>query len=341
MREIIIVNGVKYDAVTGQPIISSTVNKDTAVESDKIHQNLQKSQTLNRKFVKRPNITDAQAHAIAQFKNRHDYMELRRSSLAERSQLAHADRKSFDGVRGSANRVIAPVSDSVSLSKTIAPAEDKEQITIQTNPVHQRALEKMRQQNAALQNLSPKEIKEIAINQALAQLHSESLEYSKKKKQRGGARQSWFNRRFAGMAAGFAVFALFIGYFTYLNAPALSVKVAAIQSGVDATLPQYAAQGYKLNGLAYFDGEAVNLAYRNGGDSYTVKQSASAWDSVALLENYVAPKWHKNYETYSEKGLTIYKNDRNQAVWINGGKMYTVEGEKLNADEIRKIAGSF
>ena len=89
-------------------------------------------------------------------------------------------------------------------------------------------------------------------------------------------------------------------------------------------------------------GRPAGLNYSNGKNSYTLKQSESAWDSVALLENYVEKTWNSKYSTYQEKGLTIYKNEENQAVWINDGKLYAIESqENLSGEEIRKIATSF
>ena len=79
MRDEIIINGKKYDAITGELLIApknncSIKNKDIS----KIHNNLQRSSTLNRKYVtipKRQGVSLHQDEMISQFKRRHDYQE--------------------------------------------------------------------------------------------------------------------------------------------------------------------------------------------------------------------------------------------------------------------------
>ena len=336
MREIIEVNGVRYDAITGQKI--DILNKPTASSAQDIHNNLQHSSTLNRKFVKRPQgLSSSQTHAIEQFKMRHNYIEARRSAIIESGKSSHDQISKFEGVRGSADRVISPLS---LKNKVIQKQTDIERILpVQENQVHQKALESMREQKLARNLQTAKEIKESAIAEALQKSQKEA---KKTKKIRGIQKKSLFSGRAVGFAASCAFLMVSCGYFVYANAPNLSVRVAAIQSGVDASLPQYSARGYSLKGLAYFDGNSVNLKYSNDTKSYTIKQAQTSWDSVALLENYVQNKWDRDYLTYQEKGLTIYKNSNNEATWVNNGTLYRIEGDnELSSEDIRKIAGSF
>ena len=338
MRDEIIINGVKYDAITGENLGAVNVENES-FGSNQIHQTIQKSQTLNRKFVRRPeNLSREQLHAIEQFKRRHDYLEARKSSLVQsgrdsRSQISH-----FEGIRGSASRSISPITVSPVPQKTAPKALD-DVAPVQNHPIHQKALDEIRKQKAEKVLPSSQAIKQSAISEAFEKSREDD---KKSKKSRGIRKRRVFARRFAGIFAGFAVVFLAAGYLTYLNLPNISTRIAAVQGGINASLPQYVAQGYQLNGLAYFDGESVNLNYSNGKNSYTLKQSESAWDSVALLENYVEKTWNSKYSTYQEKGLTIYKNEENQAVWINDGKLYAIESqENLSGEEIRKIATSF
>jgi hypothetical protein len=141
-----------------------------------------------------------------------------------------------------------------------------------------------------------------------------------------------------------ASFALLLlgGYFTYLNMPSLSVRVAAAQSGVNASYPEYRPDGYSLRGpVAYNENEVMmKFAANAGPQNFTVTQAKSNWDSSAVLDNYVKQKAGENYITYNERGLTIYTFDGN-AAWVNGGILYTVNGDApLSTDQIRRIATS-
>ena len=55
MRDEIIINGKKYDAITGKLLsIPKNNRKDVKNDISKIHNNLQRSSTLNRKYVSVP-----------------------------------------------------------------------------------------------------------------------------------------------------------------------------------------------------------------------------------------------------------------------------------------------
>ena len=332
MREIIEVNGIKYDAITGQKI--EILNKQAAYSAQNIHDNLQHSSTLSRKFVKRPNdIGLSQAHAIEQFKMRHNYIEARKSAILRSGNESHTQISKFEGVRGSAGRMVSPIS---LQDKIISKAVNEDPILpIQENP----ALEAMRKQKIAKRLQTPQEIKKSAISTALENSQDNAKNI---KKIRGAQKKSWFSKRVVGFVASCSFLMILFGYFVYINSPNLSIRVAAIQSGVNAGLPQYSAKGYSLKGLAYFDGNSVNLKYINGEKFYKIKQAQTSWDSVALLENYVQDKWDRDYSTYQEKGLTIYKNRNNEATWVNNGVLYNIEtNSNLSNEDIRKIASSF
>jgi hypothetical protein len=132
------------------------------------------------------------------------------------------------------------------------------------------------------------------------------------------------------------------GYVTYLNMPALSVRVAAAQAGIDAGYPNYRPDGYALNGpVTYSQGEvAMNFKANGGNQTFTLNQSKSGWDSAALLDNYVTPKAGSDYTPYTERGLTIYTYGNN-AAWVNGGILYTIQGNApLSSTQMREIATS-
>jgi hypothetical protein len=133
-------------------------------------------------------------------------------------------------------------------------------------------------------------------------------------------------------ASGLVVL-LLAGYVAYLNVPSLSMKVAASRAGFAATMPGQTPSGYSLNGPVMSSPGQVTLKYSSNTDNrqFSVKQQPTTWDSTALLENYVAEK-DKDYLTYQDRGLTVYIYDGGNAAWVNGGKMYTLDGSKTELD---------
>lgn len=149
--------------------------------------------------------------------------------------------------------------------------------------------------------------------------------------------------KFTRYASTLAVITLLGGYVAYLNIPSISMKVAASRAGFAASLPNYTPGGYSLKGpIAYTPGQVTVDFHANTDDrSFSIKQQPTTWDSVALLENFVT-KQSKSYLTYQDRGLTIYIYNGSSAAWVNGGKMYSLEGKnsQLDTDQLLKLATS-
>lgn len=127
----------------------------------------------------------------------------------------------------------------------------------------------------------------------------------------------------------------------YLTVPALSLFVAARSAGVEATYPGYVPSGYHFKGpVTYSEGKvSMSFASAGSGSTYTIEQSATFWDSGAVLDNYVLTR-SQNYLTYSEGGITVYTFG-SQAAWVNAGVLHTIDGNaQLTSDQILRIAGS-
>ncbi|MDR2524392.1 MAG: DUF4367 domain-containing protein, partial [Candidatus Nomurabacteria bacterium] len=73
--------------------------------------------------------------------------------------------------------------------------------------------------------------------------------------------------------------------------------------------------------------------------TYALTEQNSNWDSNGVLENKVKTTTN-NYQTLTQKGLTIYRYD-GKATWVNGGVLYTIsDGNNLSNEQILKIIDS-
>lgn len=149
--------------------------------------------------------------------------------------------------------------------------------------------------------------------------------------------------RVGGIATAGLTAMLIAGYVAYLNIPSISMKVAANRAGFAATMPSYRPAGYGLNGpIAYSPGQVtVNFSSNTDDRKFSLRQQPTTWDSNALLENYVT-KQSGEYLTYQDQGLSIYIFEGTSAAWVNGQKMYILEGDnsQLDTDQILKLATS-
>lgn len=318
-RQIIAIEGQEYDSVTGLPISNqsraphSTKNEQTAPPfkhsnaATYLHHSVQHSTTLHRRAVKRP------SRVI-----KHSSNAIRFSDVTPHPQA----------------RKFAP--------HPVGALAPKKQIN-DIGPVPHPHVVKAHAKSAAKQYVQQQsvaptasQIKEGAISAAVAKTQKQ-IKHRAPMSQRILPRQ----RITAILSATFAL-VLLGGYFTYLNMPQLSVRVAAAQAGINADYPDYHPDGYSLNGpVTYGEGRvSMNFKSNSGSQSYIVSQSKSSWNSEAVLDNYVTPRAGSSYIPYAERGLTIYTFGDN-ATWVNGGILYTIQGDApLSSEQIRKIATS-
>ncbi|HEY1085272.1 MAG TPA: hypothetical protein VGE34_00920 [Candidatus Saccharimonadales bacterium] len=313
-KQVVIINGVKYDPVTGLRA-STTETVDTPSSTERktthalhVHKTPERTKTLSRSHVKTPEHPRKAHHSAAATPVRthlKSSMIHKFAPATTRPTTAHSQRKTVND--------IAPVAH---------PATQKAA-----------ALKKTHHQAATPHHQSAQAVKEQAIAKAL---HA-----AKPQKQKKLSFSQRHPRLVSASAASLAV-VLLAGYLTYLNLPSLSVRVAAIQAGIAANYPSYQPSGYSLNGPVAYSGGKVSMKFAAnvGPQNFTVDQSKTNWDSSALLENYVMPSSDGQYDVLSDGGLTIYTFGSN-AAWVNGGILYTINGDApLSQDQIRKIAAS-
>ena len=314
---VVSIGGVSYDSHSGlaidiKPVAASqpTLRRVQSVHAKGVHATQQRSTTLNRRFVKksthasspRPAAPSATSIDVRRPVKRSPHI----SKFARDPQALAVKRSAAD---------IAPTTHPV-VAKAHAAHKPVAHPHVAAKPVSHQAP-------------SPRDIKHAELGKALAHASNEPAAEKPKR------------RAFNVAAASLGVL-LITGYFTYVNMPNLSVRVAAAQAGIDASYPEYRPVGYRLNGpVAYQDGQvSMNFASNSGPLAFSLNQSKSSWDSSALLEKYVDPRSDGKYATYNDGGLTIYTYGTD-AAWVNGGILYTVEGTAtLSNEQVRRIATS-
>jgi hypothetical protein len=312
----ITIDGQEYDPVTGLPVTNTPALSEKLVEPAKtstpvhyhsathLHGKPQRSTTLHRRAVKRPS-----------------------RIIKHEPAVRFSDIKPHASVRKFAPHPVGALAPKA-VVKEVEP-------TLIPHPhvVKAHAKSAIKADVTLGRNLpTASEIKDSAITTAVQNTQ----------KQPAVRRRLQPRQRVAAVLSAAIALVLLGGYFTYLNMPALSVRVAAAQAGINATYPDYHPDGYALNGpVTYGEGRvSMNFKSNSGTQGYTVSQSKSSWDSDAVLDDYVTPHAGSNYIPYTESGLTIYTFD-NDAAWVNGGILYTIDGDApLSSEQIRHIAVS-
>ncbi len=303
------------------------------------------STTLNRKYVSRPSSKISAEKAAA------DYQAERlkkRQALAEKmNREANAGRISINrrahiAVSEETKRSLERQTQPKAQPKiAVSPKRQEQPIRpAEKHPVQVLANQKIRARKAApvVPIKTAAELKEEAIRKALTNIARDSEQKPEELKATG---RFGFGRILLALACATAsIFA--IVYLVNLNMPDFSLRVAAMQTGIEAKYPNYVPADYSLNGITSENGK-VTIAFVNKSNNHDFKISEenSSWDSTALLTNYVRKEFNADFVTIKEQGLTIYFSS-DKAAWVNGGVVYKISftENSLTKNQVRSIATS-
>ena len=356
------------------------------------HRRIQKSSTLNRKFVKRPvarpKINAAAGAASRTLRLQNSQRQLIQKHNTVKLQPIQKVAQQKNGGEKQAQRQVqeqkiavhqataqkAEQIDSDLVAQKLRAATDQQRqpqqqqqqravrrqivdnkqqvqqqrdLPVQKHETLEIAKAKMaaRKKSAEPEHLSAQELKDRAIQQALRKMDRVDGDASMSAQFGDAGRQKlhfWQKKGFA-IAAGMAVISLvLLGYLVHLNLPDISVRVAAMQTGIEKIYPNYVPSNYRLDGLVKEDAGRVTMNFKNDeGKKFVLMEEKSSWDSAAVLSNYVKKTWGNDYTIAKGQGLTIYISGSN-AAWVNGGVFYIINDDSgnLSSSDLHDIAVS-
>ena len=281
------------------------------LSSSASHQRTQKSTTLNRRYVEKP-VASATIDSVA--KRRAEDLK-RRQALAEKINRERLSALKSGKSLNDVPTTSAPKPLSTTIEKSLA---------------------------AKPSTVGPRDIKDSAIKTALKSV--DMIETSDTARPTATiSTKNTFGAKRLILAFGCAALAVgVIGYFVSVNTPDLSVRVAAMQSGIEATYPTFVPRNYNLSSVTS-DKDGIVMMHFDGpeGASFTLSEEKSAWDNEALESNYVHSTWGSNYTSIREQGITIFISG-SDATWVNGGLVYKIDasGNNLTKKQIKSIVTS-
>lgn len=328
---------------------SASTNHSSLVD----HRRVQKSTTLNRKFVKRPvaKKLTIQSDSRAQQRISRSEANIATTSarIKQRSSQQMIARHQRVQLKPAEKKISPAQVQQVKSTVKSAQAQAVEKIVAQrsTSRAQVRASEpsvvrSARQRIASRQqpqvHMSAQEMKERAISDALQKVASmDKTERHQQQEQK----KSFFKRRGFVMAASLAAISVcLLGYLVYLNLPDLSVRVAAMQSGIENAYPSYVPTSYRLQGLVKEENGTITMNFvKDDNNKFTLIEKKSSWDSNAVLTNFVQDRWGSDYAIAKGQGLIVYISGSN-AVWVNGGVLYEIQNDSgsLSTDDLHDIA---
>lgn len=187
------------------------------------------------------------------------------------------------------------------------------------------------------EKLSAKDLKEREISKAIK--NASKLPEDKKSRAKKGLGFGWIRTALVVSCIATGFFA--VAYFVNLSANDMSLKVAAIQSGIEAVYPSYIPREFALSDVTASNGKILMNFKSGDGGAYSISEENTTWDSTALLNNYIKEEYGENYTVVKEQGLTLYMGEGWEA-WVNGGLLYKlkVNSGSLTKKQLKTIATS-
>jgi len=300
-KDIVTINGQRYDAKTGRPINgkSTDIQPKKSIGSSSIHGSLQRSQTLIRRAIKKPTTVPSNRP-----KSKGGTMDIARSNKIAR---------------------FAPYPISSSRPETLKP-----DIIAKKHPILTKVNAK--RTDSKPESKTSQEIKHSAIVAALAKPPVKTARRSFLQRHP----RSFFVSIiviFVVIVGGYLTYLNLPG----LSVRIAAVQAGISATYPDYRPDGYKLDGP----VGFSNGQVtINFVANTGTSRFSIKQSKSTWDSSAVLDNVVRPAAGEKYVTNQEHGLTIYTYDGN-ATWVNGGILYNIEGDApLSGDQLRHIATS-
>lgn len=339
------------------------------ISSSDTHHNLQKSSTLNRRYVKKPQPFISQSDKIVKndqisvkidsvAKSQAEILK-RRQVLAEKinkEKLKHL--RKFQASKTPVNlENVVPELSLNTVNSSMSPTRSSKSNSPITPPVPlsitmPAIATRLQRPSSPIKQLSSKELKDQAIKKALNSISEPESPEPKLKKTKLFKKSPKLSETFKKSGKVKRIFIAFscatacilaLTYMIYTNIPGLPVKVTAIQSGIEANYPSYIPQGFQLTSVSATKNKAISITFSNQDkQSFVLTEEKSSWDSSALLYNYVKSAYEENYSIIREQGITIYIS-KSDASWVNSGTLYKITSstpELLSKNQIKDIATS-
>lgn len=191
--------------------------------------------------------------------------------------------------------------------------------------------------SASRPHITAKQIKEQEIERAMRSAERIKSARSRRKIRRYPPTEFGLKRVALAMATA-AVVVFGVVYLVNANTPDISMKVAAMQNGIDAVYPAYTPRGFALSDITSENGK-VTLNFKNPetGATYSLTEEAVS-ENVTLLE-YIDETFGANYTRIDEQGISVYIGN-NGAAWANNGVVFKLKitSGSLTRKQITTIA---
>ena len=107
--------------------------------------------------------------------------------------------------------------------------------------------------------------------------------------------------------------------------PDPSLKVIALQSGIDAVYPEYVPRGYVLSDITSEDSRVImNFKNMDEKAEYSLVEEVVGANGEKMLNEYVNSVFGSDYTRIDEQDKVVYVGNKG-AAWVDGGILFKLE----------------
>ena len=365
--KIIILNGRKYDALTGKPLVRGVpdIMAQIPVKTEKLIQKIQtqKPHFINdftassNKLIKPIQDKKPIANKLKPIHNKaaDTKRQLLKSNTLMRKPLVKPDLSSKSSIQTIRKTNYISRGNTL-LNQTINPGIIKDSIIFRTKTIKDKTSDLINNISAeppiTSTSIHERNIKKIEstsddnlYKSAAAQVDEQKAQTSSRTKNQ--VKTIGFKLKALYISSGIALLLVILTvcgiYFKY----DLELSYANIRIGINGTFPKYLPLGYKLSKFSYHKSgqiESIDFAYHPAHSDLNnylyIYEANSALDNTGLLANDITPVAGNNYQTILVNGISVYYFSH-QYIWVNAGMIYTITDQTgLNQEVITKIIRS-
>jgi len=133
-------------------------------------------------------------------------------------------------------------------------------------------------------------------------------------------------RRLINMTAGIAAVLIITGFVGYLNAPNIELRIASLQAGFHASLPSYEPVGYAMARSISTHNNQVAVRFNSGNGTSFKLTQQPSSWDSSTLYDNLIATTNTAHQTIESNGRTIYMFGNTNAAWVNSGVLYQIIG---------------
>lgn len=329
-KQTLILNGKKYDAVTGrlinEPVDSPSAKKDAPKKRRVEHLASAKakkatafqpkpSATLMRSAVKKPQKT-------ASINAKQSVHDEKARSVQTKKSVGRIDKNRLERAKS--------ISKNASVSRYGSSAQKfmevrHEHVAVKTPP------SKPEETDEPLGAPSPERTNKPDIfAEALARANDfvDIKAHTRRIKKQ-------IRRHYVSMAAGFGALVLIMAFATYLNSPGLQLQVAGVQAGVTTARAHFDKTPLEVVGVASSSTRRYVDLKTSDGVTYHMIQERTNWNGQAMIEKVssVRPDGSPEHNTRQIENQVVYQLKNGNYAWIKNGVWYQLNGGRSLSDD--------